>query len=64
MALQNWRILVWVTLADTECSFVGTEGFVAREGPGRVQADIYAWAKFLYEMTTGLSAKEFPTVAG
>jgi serine/threonine protein kinase len=51
-----------VTAANEECSFVGTEGFVAPEGPGRAQADIYALGMVLYEMTTGFSAREFPKV--
>ncbi|MEJ0091443.1 MAG: serine/threonine-protein kinase [Limisphaerales bacterium] len=49
-----------VTAAREDCTFVGTEGFVAPEGPGRAQADIYALGKVLYEMTTGFSAREFP----
>jgi serine/threonine protein kinase len=44
--------------ADEELSFVGTEGFVAPEGPGSAQADIYALGKVLYQMVTGLSPKE------
>lgn len=46
--------------ASEECSFVGTEGFVAPEGPGTVQADIYSFGKLLYEMATGLDRTEFP----
>ena len=46
--------------ASEECSFVGTEGFVAPEGPGTVQADIYSFGKLLYEMATGLDRMEFP----
>jgi hypothetical protein len=47
-----------VAEAQEECSFVGTEGYVAPEGPGKPQADIYALGKVLYEMVTGLSANE------
>jgi WD40 repeat protein/serine/threonine protein kinase len=46
--------------ASEDCSFVGTEGFVAPEGPGTVQADIYSFGKLLYEMATGLDRTEFP----
>ncbi|MCL4786048.1 MAG: protein kinase [Verrucomicrobia bacterium] len=49
-----------VAAADTECSFVGTEGYVANEGPGRVQADVYALGKVLYEMLTGLRPEQHP----
>lgn len=45
---------------DEAHSFVGTEGFVAPEGPGRAQADIYSFGKLLYEMATGLDRNEFP----
>lgn len=41
-------------------SFVGTEGYVAPEGPGKVQADIYSLGKVLYEMSTGQSRLDFP----
>lgn len=45
---------------DEAHSFVGTEGFVAPEGPGKAQADIYSFGKLLYEMATGLDRNEFP----
>src|SRR5207247_6834337 len=36
------------------CSYVGTEGFIPPEGPGRPQADLYSLGKVLYEISTGL----------
>jgi WD40 repeat protein len=41
-------------------SFVGTAGFIAPEGPGTPQADIYSLGKVLYEISTGLDRQEFP----
>ena len=41
-------------------SFVGTEGFIAPEGPGSPPADIYSLGKVLYEMATGKSRLDFP----
>jgi len=49
-----------VTDADTTFSYVGTEGYVAPEGPGAPQADIYALGKVLYEISTGKDRKEYP----
>lgn len=45
---------------DEAKTYVGTEGFVAPEGPGTAQADIYSCGKLLYEMATGLDRTEFP----
>ncbi|HEY5914080.1 MAG TPA: protein kinase [Verrucomicrobiae bacterium] len=41
-------------------SFVGTEGFFPPQGPGTVQADLYALGKVLYEASTGLDRLRFP----
>lgn len=41
-------------------SFVGTEGFIAPEGPGKPQADLYSLGKVLYEISTGKDRHDFP----
>ena len=42
-----------VTDAGDAQSIVGTEGYLAPEGPGTAQADIYALGMVLYEISTG-----------
>ncbi len=51
-----------VAAAEVGCSFVGTEGYVPPEGPGGVQADIYALGKVLYQMSTGQHAADYPSL--
>jgi serine/threonine protein kinase len=41
-------------------SRVGTEGFIAPEGPGTAAADIYSLGKVLYEISTGLDRNDYP----
>ncbi len=43
-------------------SFVGTEGFIAPEGPGSVASDIFALGKVIYEAATGRDRSEFPSL--
>jgi serine/threonine protein kinase len=40
--------------------WVGTEGFIAPEGPGTARADIYSLGKVLYQISTGKSPNEYP----
>ena len=55
-------------LADTglvaemfeSASYVGTDGFIAPEGPGTARADIYSLGKVLYEISTGKSRNDYP----
>jgi serine/threonine protein kinase len=42
--------------------YVGTEGFIAPEGAGTIQADIYSIGKVIYEMSTGLPAVNYPAL--
>ena len=49
--------------ADGEAgTFVGTEGYIAPEGPGSPQGDLYALGILLYEASTGLPRDLFPDV--
>lgn len=43
-------------------SYVGTEGYIAPEGPGTARADIYSLGKVLYEISTGLSRNDYPAL--
>ncbi len=43
-------------------SQVGTEGFIAPEGAGTAQADIYSLGKVLYEISTGKDRNEYPVL--
>lgn len=51
-----------VAEAGESHSFVGTEGFIAPEGPGTSQGDIYSLGKVLYEAATGLDRLDFPSL--
>jgi serine/threonine protein kinase/Tfp pilus assembly protein PilF len=46
-------------MGDTQ-SIVGTEGYIAPEGPGTPQADIFSLGKVLYEISTGMDRRRFP----
>ena len=49
-----------VTDTAVTVSYVGTEGFIAPEGPGSPAADLYSLGKVLYEMCTGRDRLDFP----
>ncbi|MCI0541302.1 MAG: protein kinase [Verrucomicrobiales bacterium] len=49
-----------VAVSEATVSLVGTIGYVAPEGPGRAQADLYSLGKVLYEASTGKDRQEFP----
>lgn len=49
-----------VTESGDGRSIVGTEGYMAPEGPGAAQADLFALGKVLYEAATGMDRRRFP----
>ena len=52
-----------VTSATDAVSFVGTEGYVAPEGPNSTWADLYSLGMVLYEAGMGRNRRDFPEVA-
>lgn len=51
-----------VAAVDDARSLVGTAGYIAPEGPGTPQADLYALGKVLYEVAFGKDRQEFPAL--
>lgn len=45
---------------NQDVSYVGTEGYIAPEGPGTAAADVYSLGRVVYEMCTGLNHARFP----
>jgi len=41
-------------------TYVGTEGYIAPEGPGTAAADLYSLGKVMYEASMGCDAQQFP----
>jgi len=44
----------------TNVTQIGTEGYMAPEGPGTAAADIYSLGKVLYEVAVGYDCRRFP----
>jgi serine/threonine protein kinase len=51
-----------VAAMDDARSLVGTAGYIAPEGPGSPQGDLYALGKVLYEGAFGKDRQEFPAL--
>jgi len=49
-----------VARTDASMTLVGTEGYLAPEGPGKPAADLYSLGKVIYEIATGRDRNEFP----
>jgi serine/threonine protein kinase len=49
-----------VTQIGSQATFVGTEGYLAPEGPGTPAADLYSLGRLLYEISFGKSQDQFP----
>jgi CHASE2 domain-containing sensor protein len=46
----------------SDASYIGTEGYMAPEGPSKPTSDIYSFGKVLYEASMGLDRRQFPTL--
>jgi hypothetical protein len=49
-----------VTNIGSKATFVGTEGYLAPEGPGSPAADLYSLGRVLYEISMGKGQDDFP----
>src|SRR5437867_3583761 len=57
-------LVTGIATEDHETTYLGTEGYIAPEGPGTPAADIYGLGKVLYEATTGQDRRESGPLAG
>jgi serine/threonine protein kinase len=60
--LGDIGLVTQTVVGDDTRSIVGTEGYLAPEGPGTPQGDLFALGKVLYEALTGLDRRQFPAL--
>lgn len=53
-----------VSSSEGPGTWVGTEGYMAPEGPGTAAADVYSLGKVIYELITGLDRRQYPRIPG
>ncbi len=58
--LADIGLVTEATTSLADATYVGTPGYIAPEGPGRPEGDIYALGMVLYEAVTGQGRREFP----
>jgi WD40 repeat protein len=51
-----------VTESEATITYVGAQGFMAPEGPGRPRGDLYSLGKVIYEICTGRDRMDFPAL--
>ena len=51
-----------VTAVEEDVSYVGTQGYMPPEGPGKPRADLYAMGMLLYVMISGRRPTDFPDI--
>ena len=51
-----------VTESEATITYVGAQGFMPPEGPGRPRGDLYSLGKVIYEMCTGRDRMDFPAL--
>jgi serine/threonine protein kinase len=49
-----------IAASGRDVSFIGTEGFIAPEGPGTPAADVFSLGKLLYEVSMGRDRQRYP----
>jgi CHASE2 domain-containing sensor protein len=60
--LADMGLVTDIGLEGKTVTYVGTEGYIAPEGPGSPAADVYSLGKVLYQAATGLPVRRFPAL--
>ena len=58
--LADIGLVTDIQATGLDVSLLGTEGYIAPEGPGTPSADVYSLGKVLYEACMGLDRRRFP----
>src|SRR5262249_39524384 len=60
--LADIGLVTDIATTHSEATCVGTEGYMAPEGPGKPTADLFSLGRVLYVAAMGIEATQFPTL--